>query len=172
MLGAGHEKALLEKDLDLKTHYSLSRCADHAITMTSLAFEELSRQNPGVGFVQTEPGAVQTNIAKREGGIIGAVMDKSWWIVSRVFTVVPLEEAGERGLYAATAAGFRGRGVKAETEAAVGSDGVAGSGAYLVVNQSQRVGNEKVLKALRERGVGKIVWEHTRAMFRQAVGDS
>ena len=59
-------------------------------------------------------------------------------------------------------------------DAAVGSDETKGSGAYLVNWNGKKVGNRKILDALREKQMGKTIWEHTLEVLRRAeqIGQS
>ena len=77
------------------------------------------------------------------------------------------DESGERNLFHGSASMFAPRATAGEN-AAVGSDGTKGSGAYLVSWNGKRVGNQKILDALREKQMGKTIWEHTLEVFRRA----
>lgn len=174
VLGAGSEGKLIESDLELKTHFSVRNCAAHSITMTSLAFEQLAKTNPGTSFVHSAPGGVATNAAKRMGGITGKLIE---WTAKSPFLspwMVPLGESGERHLYAATAPAFAARGAVVERrgrgEVGLGVDGVRGSGAYLVGADSEIMGSNKMIQGERERGMVEKVWEHTLGVFRRVDG--
>lgn len=89
---------------------------------------------------------------------------------------VPLEESGERHLYAATSQVFvpkrdgEGSTAAVAAAAAVGSDGVKGSGGYLLNWNGDVVGKQNLLRKYREEGVGKTVWQHTLDVFQNVCG--
>lgn len=87
---------------------------------------------------------------------------------------VPVEESGERHLYAATSQSFipkRDGDGPAAAAAAVGSDGVKGSGGYLLNWNGDVVGKQQdLLRKYREEGVGKTVWQHTLDVFQKVCG--
>jgi len=163
VLAAGMEGKLQLDDLSLKSHYSLSACANHATTMNSLIVEELATANPKVSFVHTYPGFVKTNLARSFGSLYS--------VFSFAITpfAVPLGESGERHLYAATSKTFPPL-EKPDAEASIGSTGVKGSGAYLLHWNGESTGKEKLLKEYRAQGVGKKIWEHTLDVFDKICG--
>ena len=64
----GNPNKLIWDDLDLKTHYSLAKAADHCITMTDgmIQYHAAQQQKQGTGsrqFFHVFPGAVNTNLA-------------------------------------------------------------------------------------------------------------
>ena len=134
--------------------------------MTGLAFEALAKANPDVSFLHCFPGGVQTNVAKRMGGVTGWLMNAAMASPLARPWMVPLEESGERHLYAATAAEFKARSA-AGAEAMRGVDGVKGSGAYLVGADGERTGKDRLIEGLRERGMVEKVWEHTMGVFKR-----
>ncbi len=91
---------------------------------------------------------------------------------------VDINESGERHLFAATSGIYPARegknrgGIEPPVDQDVkkGSNGVAGSGAYLIGWNGEMRANEKVLKALREKDAGKKIWEHTMETFRSVRG--
>ncbi len=165
VLSAGHENRIFEDDLELKTHFSLKNAADHAITMNSFAAEELARQNPGTTFIHAFPGFVNTKYMNRHGywaGIMGTAiyaLFKPW--------SVPIIESGERHLYASTAAKFSPR-CESNPNAAQGSDGTVGSGAYLLHWNGDITGKPKLLAEMRGKGLREKIWEHTLDIFKRA----
>jgi len=62
VLGPGNEGSLNMEDLGLKApgSYGIITAVGHAITMTSLAFEHLSKQYPNIGWIHATPGFVVT----------------------------------------------------------------------------------------------------------------
>jgi hypothetical protein len=165
VLSAGYEGPLIEDDLELKHNFSLRNCGSHAVIMNDFACEELAKQHPGTAFVHVYPGFVKTGILDH-GGMLMKVLGRVAQTVLSPMAVSP-EESGERNLFHGSASMFAPR-ASAGEDAAVGSDGTKGSGAYLVSWNGKKVGNRKILDALREKQMGKTIWEHTLEVFRRA----
>ena len=53
---------MYDDDLELKKNYGVLSSANHGATMTSLAFEHLSKDHPEIAFTHVYPGYVATNI--------------------------------------------------------------------------------------------------------------
>ena len=158
---AGNEGPLIEDDLELKHNFSLRNCRSHAIVMNDFACEELAKQHPGTAFVHVCPGVVKTGM-----------LDHGGMLMKALATVLSPkeeghEESGERNLFHGSASMFAPR-ASAGEDAAVGSDGTKGSGAYLANWNGKTVGNRKILDPLREKQMGKTIWEHTLEVFRRA----
>ena len=164
VLSAGYERPLIEDDLELKHNFSLRNCLTHAVVMTDFACEELAKQHPGTAFVHVYPGFVKTGIVDH-GGLLTKVLGRVMQTVLSPMAVSP-EESGERNLFHGSASMFAPR-ASAGQDAAVGTDGTKGSGAYLVSWNGKKVGNQKILDALREKQMGKTIWEHTLEVFRR-----
>ncbi|KAL4877126.1 hypothetical protein BJY04DRAFT_198996 [Aspergillus karnatakaensis] len=153
VLEAGGEAAISTTDLELKNTYSLRNAAKHAITMTSLSFEELAKSNPAVSFIHSYPGVVKTGVA-RDMGVLGKTAINALYLLMKPLTV-PVEESGERHLFAASGL----------------PKNAAGEGKpYLVSWNGEPRGNEKVLGELKEKGAGEVVWKHTLDVFKRIVG--
>ena len=176
VLSPGNESAALDlENLDLKTNYSLGNAANHAITMTDLAFEELARTNPTVSFVHAYPGGVKTGWAKEVAFAIRAATSLTYILGSPWMTSIG--ESGERHLYAATSAKYPSRSgteiaVDVGTETVMkGSAGEKGSGAYLIGSTNDFRANEKVLDGLRSKGAaGPKILDHTFNLFKTVRG--
>lgn len=166
VLAGGREGQMIEDDLELKSHFSLANAANHATTMNSFAAEELAKRNPATSFVHIFPGFVNTNFLSGHSAWMSALntvtlaLLKPW--------VVPIPESGERHLYAATSPKFAPRSL-GDSSAALGSDGVAGSGAYILNWDDEIAGKAKLLAKMREQGLGQKVWDHTQDVFKRAV---
>lgn len=174
----GESPALNLSDLSLAHSFTLRNCAKHAITMTSLSTEHLAATHRGTSFVHMFPGVVQTGLLRDFGpwarlavSALASTLARPW--------VVPLAECGERHLFVATSprypscssgAGSAGMGGEMG-DAVVGSNGVAGSGAYLVNWDGRPRGNEKVMREFREKGTPGVVWQHTVEVFDKILGD-
>lgn len=165
VLSAGSEGPFIEDDLELKHNFSLRNCGSHAVIMNDFACEELAKQHPGTAFVHVYPGFVKTGIMEH-GGTLMKVFGRVAQTVLSPMALSP-EESGERNLFHGSASMFAPR-ASAGEDAAVGSDETKGSGAYLVSYNGKKVGNRKILDALREKQMGKTIWEHTLEVFRRA----
>ena len=177
VLAPSREGALNLSDLDLKTHYSLRACEAHAVTMTDLAFETLSRSHPQTSFLHSNPGGVRTNAARTMGGLAGWGLRMLIPVMTSLGIIIEPEESGERHLWAATSGKFRAREERAdgagkgeEEEVTEGSDGERGSGAYLIGPKGERTGKEDVLQEMRALGAREKVWEHTLEVFGKVEG--
>ncbi|KAJ5143517.1 uncharacterized protein N7515_002304 [Penicillium bovifimosum] len=168
VLDARGNSSLILNDLSLKDNYTLRNCANHAITMTSLSMEELAAAYPSTSFVHAYPGIVKTSLVRDRGFLMKTAMN-AMMVLLTPFTV-PLEECGQRHLYAATNPSFSPRGLDGG-DAAIGSDGVRGSGAYLVGSDSATLPDQKVLQGYREDGTRGVVWKHTLDIFKSICGD-
>ncbi|CRG90883.1 hypothetical protein PISL3812_07929 [Talaromyces islandicus] len=175
ILGPGNEDKLVESDLDLKTNYSLSNAAGHAITMNSLSMVQYAAANPAVSFLHCNPGGVQTNAARELNPLLRGLASGLFMILKPFPTssigIVPLGEAGERHLYAATSPIFAPKNQNAET---VGADGERGSGAYRLGFDTAAISEKKassvMVKDYLTNGVGKKVWEHTADILSKVTG--
>lgn len=101
------------------------------------------------------------------------------WIITPLLTpfAVSVEECGERQLFHATSARYPPRksatsGAEARAAGVARPEGVEvakADGAYLL-NWNGEIGEGKCMKGYRERGMGKVVWEHTVSMFESVGG--
>ncbi|KAF2502941.1 NAD(P)-binding protein [Lophium mytilinum] len=157
---------LVLDDLSLKTHFSLSNCAAHACGFSDFAAEELAAANPNTSFIHAYPGLVNTGLANTFGPIlrVGATI----LMAALKPFAVPLTESGERHLYAATNQAYAPK-AKAGEDAALGSDGVKGSGAYWLSWNGERMDSDR-LKGYRAQGLGKTIWAHTLEVFDKICG--
>jgi NAD(P)-dependent dehydrogenase (short-subunit alcohol dehydrogenase family) len=172
VLAGGKEGELWSDDFLLEKHYSVGIAAGASASMTTLFMEELAAQqaNAKIVFVHLFPGLVRdTNLFGTEH--FGAVMKfVIGWIVMpliRPFCYTS-EEVGERVVFAATSGRFRKLADGASGEGSlvsVGSNGKVGSGVYLAQADSSTVEAPKVLKEMREQGVGGKLYDHTTDVF-------
>ena len=174
VLAPGDESAIDFDDLDLKHNFSLRKAATHVITMTDFAFEEFATRNPTVSFVHSFPGGVKTGFFKESAFVLRAMMRLAFIFMSP--WTIPIQESGERHLYAATSAAYppkAGEGGAVEVgdgEVKKGSAGEIGTGAYFIGSDGERKANDKVLKELRGKDAGAKVWAHTIKMFENIRG--
>lgn len=150
VLGAGRERAIDMSDPSLKYKYSQGASTQHATTMTTLAFARLAadHNNAGIAFFHTRPGMVKTNGDRELGTPFRALL----WAFTKVFGAwtVPVQDAGERGLWAASNGSFHSGQL------------------HLISENSEQLSNSKVLKRLEEDGSSSKIWAHTRDVF-QAI---
>ena len=174
ILSAGFEAPLNLTDLDLKTSFSLSKCADHTITMNTLMTTEFAKRNPSVGFVHSYPSAVDT----------GLMREMPLWARVGLKVVKPLMglffvgkgETGDRQLFVGSSGVYpaKGRGsvhgleVPSKMEVACGTDGVRGSGGYMANWTGEPAKRKGIVREYVEGGVGEKVWEHTMGVFERA----
>lgn len=169
VLGAGMEGQLWPEDFALKDrgHYSLMKAAGAAASMNTLFLEETRKQNPKIVFAHLHPGIVpDTGLIDRPEHVGWLMRHLILWLLvppMRLFGY-SVEESGERVLFAATNGRFRavqggGEGVEK------GTDGTRGSGMYLVAPNSNTIETPKVVKDMREKGVGPKLVDHTLAEF-------
>ncbi|KAI9878588.1 MAG: hypothetical protein M1830_000499 [Pleopsidium flavum] len=176
VLAAGSEGRLHLEDLDLKQHFSLKSCMTHSVVMTDLAFEELAKQEPTISFVHAYPGWVKTGFFRSAGTLVNLGGKVLYALLAP--WMVGFEESGERHLYAATSASYPSRegpdGVELteSMEVASGSDGVVGSGAYLLNWDGRTTGKAGLLREYREEGVGQMIWKHTLEIFERVMATS
>jgi hypothetical protein len=145
--------ALDYDDLDLKKSFGVTRCASHATLMTDFYLEGLAAQHPQTSFVHSYPSAVPTSLAR--ASMVGQILVK---IGSAL--MVPVEESGERHLYASTHSSFAPKG-RAGEDAATGSDGKKGSGSYWLNWDDEALAPNKKLERTRADGAVEKVTQHT-----------
>ncbi|MCJ1247102.1 hypothetical protein MMC30_004313 [Trapelia coarctata] len=164
VLSAGTEGKMNLDDLSLKTHYSLANCANHAVTMNSLLACHQATTNPTTSFIHAAPGFVNTGLgtAGQTGMLFKAAMGVVSFVISPL--AVPLQESGERHLYAATSEVYKPSGTKG------GEGDVLGKGAYLLNWGGERT-EKKILGEYRAQGVEEKVWEHTSEVFEKICGE-
>ncbi|PGH10642.1 hypothetical protein AJ79_05356 [Helicocarpus griseus UAMH5409] len=163
---AGGSGSLDYSDLSLKNSFSSSKCAAHATLMNDLYLEAMAQRHPLTSFVHTYPSVVSTGVMRELWfGHAFSVLLKTLF---RPF-MVPLEESGERHLFAATSRRFPAKAEAEEVEGDVeiGSDGIKGDGCYWV-NWNDEVfpANNRLEKTRAEGGVEKVV-QHTDEVFKQ-----
>lgn len=145
VLGGGLEATLNKNDLSLKNTFSLSACANHGITMTTLSFNKLAASNPKITFVHTQPGGVQTNITRDmnpiiQAGVKGAMFLMKPWVQTA-------KESGERHSWAATV------------------DKFGNGGVVLLGSKGDETVPPKVVQQSKGDGTEDVVWEHTLKVF-------
>lgn len=176
VLAGGEEGPLKLDDLAMtkpKTYGPLYAMGA-AASMTTLFLEKLAHadpQNANVVFLHTFPGMVPDTGLQVYHSFLFDLIFRLVKAVSRlVMKTHTAEEAGERTLFAATSGRFRripqaADAAKAKgTDVQPGSDGVVGSGVYLVGEDSDVVfpeGGNAELKKLREQDAATKVYDYT-----------
>ncbi|KAH0344267.1 NAD(P)-binding protein, partial [Aureobasidium melanogenum] len=176
VLGGGFEGNINAKDLDLKHNYNIVSCAMHSVTMTSLAMEHLAASHRA-SFVHVYPGLVGTNIYTNSfPPPLAAVYNYGMWPLMYPFSV-NIDESGQRHLFHATSDRYAANklespgdmNVQHESERAVGSGGVLGSGAYLMNWKGETIAAGKKMQSLRAQGMAHKIWEHTTDVLSRSV---
>jgi hypothetical protein len=148
-------------DLSLKHTFTLNRCGAHASLMGDFFLEGLAQKFPDTSFVHAYPSGVNTGLL-REYPIASVVAS----VIFRPF-MLPIEESGERHLFAATSGRFPSRSEgKTEGDVVVGSDGTKGTGSYWVSWDGEAFPRNKKLDRVRAEGAVEKVAEHTEEVFR------
>ncbi|KAL4988791.1 hypothetical protein BDW68DRAFT_196503 [Aspergillus falconensis] len=170
----GLGQAILDyEDLSLKHSFSLKKCGHHASLMNNFYLEGTALRHRDISFVHAYPSGVDTGILRGLPG--GRVVRVSLSVLLAPF-MVPLEESGERHLFAATSGRFpcaaEGMGEEgtrgdAARDVAVGSDGRQGSGCYLLNWDGEVFPEHGRTRQRREEGAVERVVEHTEAVFRR-----
>ncbi|KAJ9247239.1 hypothetical protein DTO207G8_8211 [Paecilomyces variotii] len=163
---AGGSGTLDYSDLSLKHSFSLKKCGWHASLMGDFFLESMAQQNPHTSFVHAYPSGVSTGVLRElpAGRVLSAVLTP----LLRPF-MVPLEESGERHLFAATSGRYppKAEAEHMEGDIAVGSDGTKGSGCYWVSWDGEVFPPNKKLERTREQGAAEKVVQHTEEVFKK-----
>ncbi|KAF2016352.1 hypothetical protein BU24DRAFT_422704 [Aaosphaeria arxii CBS 175.79] len=160
VLAGGLEGNLFLDDMALEKNFSLPKAADHGASEVSLYLEEFAKrpENQSISLVHEFPGLTGgTGLSIK--GLPGWAQFLFDHVATFIFKIIgySVDEAGERALYAATTPKFS----RDLEQAEKGSDGVVGSGAYIVHSDSSAIPSNKVLDSLRGEGAGQKVWEWT-----------
>ncbi|KAH0612187.1 uncharacterized protein H6S33_010239 [Morchella sextelata] len=156
VLGTSREGPLIMDDLGLAKpgNFTLLNCELHTVTMTSLAFEHLSNQNPGIGFIHAFPGFVMTGIG-RELPTPLRVLTTVATPLMKCFSV-PIDDCGQGFTWLGTDEKFR-KGLWLVDWKGESTDTRTGSKGWM--SRSGDWFSEEKMSA---------VWEHTMGAFRSA----
>jgi NAD(P)-dependent dehydrogenase (short-subunit alcohol dehydrogenase family) len=188
ILAGGQESTIDLDDLEVKNNFSTIKAAQNGTTQTTLAFEELAKQSPGISFVHKYPGFVDTGVIDRlmktTKGILWGPATVFRWVVLPVINLfsTTVEEAGERGLFIATSARYPPadgakaavelpNGVQVANASVVDTEG-KGNGVYRLGPDDESAPDGNVLPAYRKENAGAKVWESTLAVWERALGRS
>ncbi|KAK2821809.1 hypothetical protein FQN49_007653 [Arthroderma sp. PD_2] len=163
---AGASGKLDYSDLSLKNSFSLSRCGAHASIMNNFYLEGMAQKHPHTSFIHAYPSGVATGLI-RDIPFAGLVST----VISTVLGpfMVPIQESGERHLFAATSGRFPSKAVgeAMEGDVAVGSDGAKGSGSYWANWNGEVFSVNRKLSKIREEDAVEKVIEHTDEVFKR-----
>ncbi|KAF2789576.1 hypothetical protein K505DRAFT_352489 [Melanomma pulvis-pyrius CBS 109.77] len=90
-------------ELSLKHAFSLNTCGAHAILMGDFFVEGMTQQQPHNSFVHTDPSCVATGLIRELP--VGSVLSAMLSTLLSAF-MAPIQERGERHLFAATSERF------------------------------------------------------------------
>lgn len=170
VLAAGKENNIFLDDLALKKNYGMRSCLNHAATMNSFAAEELAAANPRTTFIHSEPGLVRgTHLARGLGPILQAVSDAFMFVLTPF--ALSFQESGERHLYESTSNSYPSLSSISEESTVIGSNGVKGSGAYLLSWDGAPCGATSIMQKYRSKDAGKLIWKHTLEVFERVCGN-
>ncbi|RHZ64853.1 hypothetical protein CDV55_101164 [Aspergillus turcosus] len=163
---AGGSGTLNFSDLSLKHTFSLKTCGWHASLMGDFFLESMAQRHPHTSFVHAYPSGVATGVLRElpAGRVLSAVLTP----LLRPF-MVPLEESGERHLFAATSGRYppKAEGEGREGDVAIGSNGTKGSGCYWLNWDGEVFPPNKKLERTRAQGAVEKVVQHTEEVFKQ-----
>ena len=161
---AGGSGKLDFSDLSLKHNFTLNNCGAHASLMGNFFLEGMAQRHPQTSFIHAYPSGVAPGVMRELPG--GRLLTPGLMTLLRPF-LVPIEERGERHLFAATSRRFppRAEGVGMEADIAVGSDGSKGSGCYWVSWNGEVFPTNTKLEKTRGEGAVEKVIRHTEEVF-------
>ncbi|RTE82149.1 hypothetical protein BHE90_003291 [Fusarium euwallaceae] len=144
----------------------------HLCTAMTLSLEALSRQAPEVSFIHSFPGSVDTDLIRRDDGLMMQFVKQFFRLGTTVMGKwVPKEECGERHAWLCLSSRFPAKSDE-NVEAAVGTDGTMGSGVYSVDWDGESASDEvvKMLGEYREGMTVDKVWKHMEDEFVRVTG--
>ncbi|KAF5021349.1 hypothetical protein F66182_6617 [Fusarium sp. NRRL 66182] len=169
VLGGGLERTINVDDVDLRKpeNFNLMRTQMQYLTMNTLFLESLASQNPGITFVHSWPGWVNTGNVRRgldSGTVLAWII---WLFLEPLISIFSFsgDEAGQRHLFQSTSAAFGGHGTPWNGEQGVNSRGNQSNGLFLVNYKCDCTPNAKAMHSLREKAQDKI-WDHTREILK------
>ncbi|KAL6705887.1 hypothetical protein ACN47E_006347 [Coniothyrium glycines] len=159
-------------DLSLTTTYSLKNCFVHASAMQNLAFYKYAKDMPQTGFVHAYPSGVETGVMREFPGVLQLLL-KPFMFALKLFLLVPQKESGQRHLFAATSPRYAGRAVgRRDGDLVLGSDGVEGSGSYLLNWNGEALADTKQAERMRAEQGAEKVWKHTEHVFNKICNEN
>ncbi|KAK1749661.1 hypothetical protein QBC47DRAFT_418725 [Echria macrotheca] len=170
VLGGGMETTYLIDldDLDLKKpgNFKVYRARPQYVALNTITMDRLASENPGITFIHSSPGAVNTGNVRRgwdAGSTVGEVFSRVVEFLTWL-TGFSDDESGQRYLFQSTSAAFGGRGVTWRGKAGVTTGQKSEGGLFLVNNKCDCTHNSTVVAQLREKSQQKV-WDHTQAVL-------
>ncbi|KAL2819617.1 hypothetical protein BDW59DRAFT_120478 [Aspergillus cavernicola] len=151
-------------DLSLKDTFTLNTCGAHASLMGNFFLEGMAQRHVNTSFVHAYPSGVATGLM-RDIPLVPLLIPVLK-ILLRPF-MVPIEESGERHLFAATSERFPPKAHGEGSDVTVGSDGTKGSGCYWLSWDGQAFPQNAKLDRTRGEGAVEKVLQHTEEVFKQ-----
>jgi NAD(P)-dependent dehydrogenase (short-subunit alcohol dehydrogenase family) len=170
VLHGGMERSSIDlDDIDLKKpgKFGLLSANAHYGAMNATTMEKLVSENPGVTFMHSSPGWVNTGNVNR--GLDANTTIKNWLVWLFLEPLIGLfsfsdDESGQRNLFQSTSAAFGGRGVPWTGKAGINTQSKVEGGLFLVTSKCETTLNAKAISVLREKAQGKI-WDHTQEIL-------
>ncbi|PWY70810.1 short-chain dehydrogenase/reductase [Aspergillus sclerotioniger CBS 115572] len=135
----------------------------------SRVVSHLAAAYPQISFIHSFPGVVRTRLGRDFGAVTKYALD-ALMVLARPWEI-PLDESGERHLFAATSLRFPPRLYKdGVLDAAEGSDGCMGSGFYRLGSTGSTYRSSKIMGQYRVEGVRGSIWKHTLDVFAMVRG--
>ncbi|KAI3393159.1 hypothetical protein diail_4684 [Diaporthe ilicicola] len=170
VLMGGKEMATIDPDdLDMmrpRSFFGVKAQMQYGI-MNTMALEKLADENPGVTFIHSWPGWVNTGNVRRGRDPNSILAWLLWLILEPLIFLFSFsdDESAQRHLFQSTSAAFGGRGVPWKGKPGVNSWERQANGLFLVDLKCDCTPNAKVMPRLREKAQGKI-WDHTLEILR------
>ncbi|KAI5867262.1 hypothetical protein GGS23DRAFT_612382 [Durotheca rogersii] len=156
-------------DLDLRRpgRFGGVRAQPQYAAMNTVALDKLAADNPGVTFVHSWPGWVDTGNVRRGSDPNSLWAWFVWLVLEPLIRLLAIsdDESGQRHLFQSTSAAFGGRGVPWKGKPGINSLGQPADGLFLANYKCDCTPNVKVVSWLREKAAGKI-WDHTQEVLR------
>ncbi|KAI1263527.1 hypothetical protein F5Y18DRAFT_393199 [Xylariaceae sp. FL1019] len=167
VLGGGLERlsSIVLDDLDLKKpgNFSAISGQPHYLALNTLALDKLANENPGVTFIHSWPGWVNTGNVKRGYEPNSKWAWFVWLILERLvgFFAFSHEESGQRYLFQCTSSLYGGSGTPWAGDSGISTRNESTGGVFLVNYKCDCTPNAKVIPLLREKALEKV-WTHTK----------
>ena len=170
VLAGGLERGTVNlDDIDLKKpgNFGIMKAQTQYGTLNTTTLDKLANDNPGVTFIHSWPGWVNTGNVRRgvEPNSITAWL--VWLILEPLIGLFSFseEKTGQRHLFQSTSAAFGGRGVPWTGTSGISTLGKPAEGLFLVNYKCDCTPNSKAISSLREKAQGTI-WAHTQEVLR------
>ena len=181
VFGAGLEGKVAPDDLDGRQN-TMIRHRDNIASMSTLALDKLSQENPEISWIHNWPGFVEGGIWESLPGLPGVLMRTAVWLFLHFF-YMDAEECGQRQMYMATSARFppgsaggngaaNGVSLVDDTVPAKSIDGKPAGGFYSLTEHGDPIPDKKInlLLGYKKDGTQEVVWKHTMETFERVTG--